>query len=176
MTLSIAPTTTYLFAQSLQLLRVDVRPDTLHVVPVGHNAVGKRISHFQQAAEFLCACSDEDIALPASAEIFPSENELITCSSLVTSNRYSTDIPLSHRLARVGAWAGPQRPGRNTWASPRRRIRRGWCRYHCPARWGHCAGLLKPWLLWKDDEQGKKRGGSEEESKTERNLSRGGSG
>ena len=53
-----------LLREGLQLvLAVDVLPDSLHVVPVGHNAVFHRVSDGEQAAMLLRLGAHEEIAL-----------------------------------------------------------------------------------------------------------------
>jgi hypothetical protein len=54
---------THLLAERAQLFRIDPVPDTLHVIPVGHNAVFHGILDPEQASEFLGFPAYEDVTL-----------------------------------------------------------------------------------------------------------------
>lgn len=56
----------YLLGQGLELVRVDVLPDTLHVVPVLHDAVFDRVLDLQKTAKFLSLPANEYVALDCS--------------------------------------------------------------------------------------------------------------
>ena len=58
---------THLLAERAQLFCIDPVPDTLHIVPVGHNAVFHGILDPQQASEFLGLPANEDIALESAS-------------------------------------------------------------------------------------------------------------
>lgn len=54
---------THILAHSLQLLRVDVLPYPLHIVPVCDYAVLQRVVNLEQAPVLLCLRPNEDVAL-----------------------------------------------------------------------------------------------------------------
>ena len=58
---------THLLAERAQLFRIDPVPDTLHIIPVGHNTVFHGILDPQQASEFLGLPANEDIALESAS-------------------------------------------------------------------------------------------------------------
>ena len=52
----------YLLTQSLELIRVNILPNPLHIIPVRDNAMFERIPDLQQTPQFLRSVADEDVA------------------------------------------------------------------------------------------------------------------
>ena len=52
----------YLFRQYLELVRIYMLPNRLHIVPILHDAMFHGIRNSQQTSEFLGASSDESVA------------------------------------------------------------------------------------------------------------------
>ena len=58
----------YIFAQRLELLRVDVLPYPLHIIPVGDDAVFQRVSDLEQTAQLLRLLTYEDVAFQGAGQ------------------------------------------------------------------------------------------------------------
>jgi len=71
----------YLLRQSLQLLRVNITPNLLHIVPIGDNPMFQRIPYLQQSSQFLRLCPDEDIPIDCprhNTRVFRTANTMIS--------------------------------------------------------------------------------------------------
>lgn len=52
----------HLFAQCTQFFCIDPAPYAFHIIPVCYNAMLHRILDLEEAAEFLCFTTDEDVS------------------------------------------------------------------------------------------------------------------
>ncbi len=58
----------YLLTQRLQLIRIDILPYPLHILPIRHYPMLQRIFDLQQPSQFLRSVSDERIPLQSSCQ------------------------------------------------------------------------------------------------------------
>jgi len=68
----------YLLTQRLQLIRINILPNPLHIIPIRHNAMLQRIFNLQQPPQLLRPIPNERVAFEASsqhARVFGSADE-----------------------------------------------------------------------------------------------------
>ena len=68
----------YLLTQRLQLIRINILPNPLHIIPIRDNAMLQRVFDLQQSPQLLRPVANERVALEASgqhARVFGSADE-----------------------------------------------------------------------------------------------------
>lgn len=63
-----ATQTTHLLAQDFQLIRINMLPNPLHILPIRHNPMLQRIPQLQQSPQLLCPVANKRVPLQSSCQ------------------------------------------------------------------------------------------------------------